>query len=112
MKASEKAAVEVAKKMGVIKEGQAFDPSIILTLAPIIVELITVLQACRKTPEAAVKTAKNLNMWQKLALRVHVRRSMSYKEYRQHGDKFVNAIVAAAKTSSVPLMKELYKEAE
>lgn len=111
MKASELAAVEVAKKMGVVKEGQAFDPSIILTLAPIIVELIGMLQECRKTPEQALRSVKNPTLWQKFAVRREVRRSMSLREYHKHGDRFVDAVFAAAKDTDVQTIQALYEEA-
>lgn len=109
MSAYNDAALKVATKMGVVKEGQAFDPTIIMVIAPIIVELIAALQmACAKTPEDGLTVMRRPNLWQRWKVRSEVRSRMSFREWRKHGPKMVGAILDTAKRATLTEVQALY----
>lgn len=112
MSAANNAALKVAKEMGLVKEGRVFDPTIIMAIAPILVELILALQVgCgKRDPETGLAVVNKPNRWARWKVRREVRKTMSWREYRKHGRKMEKGILKAAKKATLKDVTALYDD--
>ena len=108
-KVFEEVAFKVAAEYGDISGNKkaALDPAfwgMLLELIPVIIEAI---QKCM-TPKDVPEAAKNPTRFQKLVVRLNVRRELGRKDFRQNGDEVVEALFAAAAKSTRDEVQELY----
>ncbi len=88
----------------------ALDPATITSFITMIMDLIKQIQACRKTPAAATAAANAPNLFQKIILRRHVRGEMGQKDFRDHGDHVIHALLKTGANVTQAEIEALYKE--
>jgi hypothetical protein len=112
MARSEQVAMKVAAKYGSLTGNKeaAFDPSIILVFADLILEFAELFKSCNKTPLQAANAARNPNLWERFLLRRYVRQNMTRREFRDKGNEIVEALLSGGKDASEADFKELYDE--
>jgi len=95
---------------GELKEGQAFDPTIILVIAEIIIELITQLQesCAEEDPVGALKIVKTPTRLGRFVLNRQVRRNLGYREFRQNGRDVAKALLRTGSEMTLADMEGVY----
>ncbi len=88
----------------------AFDPSIILVIMEIIMQLMGNFQNCGKSPGEAVKMMKNPRRIDLLAARLAIRRQVGGKEFRKNGEALLDAVFAQGKETTVEQVQAIYNE--
>lgn len=102
-KVSEKA----AKNYG--KDNAALDPATIGLFMELIKQFIALFQGC-KTAQAAHQDMKQPRLIERVRARMLVRENMGGKDFRQNGDKVLEALFETGKDLSANEVEELYKE--
>ena len=93
----------------------AFDPSIILVFAELLIPLIEEIQKCLAARDVK-KVAESPTLWQKVTIRLKLRNllvnngDMSLKEFRDNADNLIEALRKSASELSVEEVEALYAE--
>jgi hypothetical protein len=88
----------------------ALDPATIITFLQLILSLVGQFKDCGKNPAAVVASSKNPGLFQKILLRRAIRDDLGNKEFRQHGNDIIDALLATGKDVTEADVVELYKE--
>lgn len=102
-----KVAGEYAKN-GKNKEA-AFDAGFIVVIAELLVPLIQAFQDCMGAEDVPAE-AKNPKIWNKVAMRMKVRRELGIREFRKNGEEICEAIWEAASKAKPEEIQALYEQ--
>jgi hypothetical protein len=104
------AASELAQTQG-IDNSVALDPATILALLEIIMQVMKMLQNCRKTPENALLVLRNPSIMERWALKRIVKRVVDDEDvHKLYGRQFLNSIVSVGHSCSLDEVTNMYKE--
>lgn len=84
---------------------QKIDPELIAVIAEIILELIKMIQSCRKTPQQAIEISKNPSIAFKVLARIKVRRKTNVNPV-----KIVDSVFKVSGNMNLEEMNQLYTE--
>lgn len=107
MSALNKVAEKAAKNYG--KDNAALDPATIGLFMELIKQFIAMFQGCKTAP-AAHQDMKQPRFIERVRARMLVRENMGGKDFRQNGDKVLDALFETGRDLSANEVEELYKE--
>lgn len=107
----EKAATDVISGMSSDDQAAAFDPSSILAIMEIIAQLLEQCRA-RRTPAQLVEATKSPGLLERLSVRRTVRANLSANEWRSHGPRLVESLIAKGATATLEEMEAVLDEVE
>ena len=88
----------------------AIDPATITLITPIVIEIIKIIVACRKSPDEAVAIINSPEEVEVAIVKKVVRRRLGFWRYWWSGGKIIQAILDSGKYSSESEVEMVYKE--
>ena len=107
---SEKAAELVLANMGA-RTQRAFDPTMLIPIAEIVIELIAKCRENRSAKEFQDSAAAP-SFREELAVRRHVRRYLSFREFHSYGEDLIASMLDSSKNLTEDEWKGLIAEAD
>lgn len=86
----------------------AFDPTIIIVISEIIMQVIEYIQECQDTPEEGLEVVKDPSWLQKRLLTIMIRRNLGWKANRIYGNDIYDALIDGGKEVTVEELQEAY----
>lgn len=80
----------------------------IAQIGAIVMQIVTMLKSCKKTPEEAVTTVNNPKVIDKQRVRAAVRKELGFFKNRKVGADYVDAVLKAGYTASLTEVKEAW----
>jgi hypothetical protein len=94
-----------------VEDTVAFDPTVLLALISIIIQLFMMLQNCKKKPEEALTTITSPSILEMWTLRKKVREVLNDESMeKMYGRQLVNALVSIGKSFTEEEVRKLYTE--
>lgn len=81
--------------------GATFDPVTIAIVLSVIYSVFKLFQACRKTPDEVVESAKDPTILQRRFLRRKLWRELDYDTRKSSGDQIYNAMLETGKELTI-----------
>jgi hypothetical protein len=88
----------------------AFDPSMILVIIELASTIFELFESCEKDESEALRSINEPSRWEKLVLRMRVRRALGRREFRRHGHQMVQALLKQGKDMTAKDVQGIYAE--
>lgn len=80
----------------------------IAQIGEIVMQIVTLLKSCKKTPEEAVVTVNSPKVMDKQRVRAAVRKELGFFKNRKVGADYVDAVLKGGYTATLEEVKEAY----